>query len=197
MSNQQGEGGGVFSELLRLQSEFQTRLAEETLNYLRRVQGAAAPASPGTVLVPQEDATVAAAGSPGSTVQLQLEIENRQRMHCVVTPMLSPLVSSDGVTWFPAASPAPSTLLAPAETRALAVAVSIPAALPPGVYRGALVLQGFGERGVAVAIEATGAATPRPTTARAASTKKTSAARKPAARKTRASGTTQRTQRKR
>src|SRR2546426_1122881 len=111
MSNEQGDGGGTFSELLRLQTEFQTRLAEETLNYLRRVQGAAAPASPGTVLVPQ-----------------------------------------DG---------------------------------------DALVLRGFGERGVAVAIEAKVAGSPpaarKPATAKAPARKT----------KTRARGTQQRTQRKR
>ena len=41
-----------FGELMRLQTEFQARLAEETLRYLRRLQGAAAPAAPGTVVMP-------------------------------------------------------------------------------------------------------------------------------------------------
>jgi hypothetical protein len=191
MSNEQGDGGGTFSELLRLQTEFQTRLAEETLNYLRRVQGAAAPASPGTVLVPQDGDALTAAGTLGSTVQLQLDVENRQRVHCVVTPMLSPLVNSEGVTWFPAATPSPSTLIAPGQTRTIVVAVPISADLPPATYRGALVLRGFGERGVAVAIEAKVAGSPpaarKPATAKARARKT----------KTRARGTQQRTQRKR
>ena len=155
VANEGGGGGGAFSELLRLQTEFQARLAEETLNYLRRVQGAAAPAAPGTVLVPRDDATLTGAGSPGSTVVLRLEIENRQRVHCVVTPMIAPLVNSDGVTWFPSTEARPpSTLLAPGQVRTLEVAVPLPAELPPATYRGALLLQGFADGGIAVAIEA-------------------------------------------
>ncbi len=47
-----GAAGSPFSELLHLQTDFYTRLADETLRYLRRLQGAAAPAVPGTVLKP-------------------------------------------------------------------------------------------------------------------------------------------------
>jgi hypothetical protein len=181
VSNEQSGAGSVFSELLRLQTEFQARLAEETLTYLRRVQGAAAPATPGTVLVPQDGASLAAAGAPGSTVELRLEVENRQRVHCVVTPMLGPLVSADGVTWMPAGEPAqPSTLVPPDQVRTLQLLVPLPAELPAGTYRGALLLQGFGDGGVAVAIEATppaAAATPRRSTARKAQGKRPRAKR--------------------
>ena len=52
----------------------------------------------------------------------RVEVENRQRVHCVVTPMLAPLVAASGVTWFPAAAPEPaSTLLAPDESRELTI----------------------------------------------------------------------------
>jgi hypothetical protein len=155
VSNDDSRGAaGVFSDLLKLQTEFQARLAEETLTYLRRLQGAAAPAAPGTVLVPEGGAQLTASGTPGSAVTLALEIENRQRVHTVVTPMLGPLVSAEGVTWFPAADPSPpSTLVAPGQVRALSLAVTLPAEIRPGTYRGALVLQGFGDGGVSVAIE--------------------------------------------
>jgi hypothetical protein len=154
ISNEHSGGGGMFAELLRLQTEFQARLAEETLTYLRRIQGASAPAAPGTVLVPHDEARIAAAGAPGSTVELRLEVENRQRVHCVVTPMLGPLVSADGVTWVPAGEPAQSsTLVPPGSVRTLQLAVPVPAELPPATYRGALLLQGFGDGGVAVSIE--------------------------------------------
>jgi hypothetical protein len=161
VSNENADGGGVFSELLRLQTEFQARLAEETLTYLRRVQGAAAPAAPGTVLVPHDEASLTAAGAPGSMIELRLEVENRQRVHCVVTPMISPLVSAEGVTWIPAGEPSqPSTLVPPGQVRTLALAVPLPAELPAATYRGALLLQGFGDGGVAVAVEATAPAKP-------------------------------------
>ena len=39
VTNDVGDGGGALSELIRLQAEFQTKLAEETMRYLRRVQG--------------------------------------------------------------------------------------------------------------------------------------------------------------
>ena len=42
VSNDDSSGmAAVFSDLLKLQTEFQARLAEETLTYLRRRQGAA------------------------------------------------------------------------------------------------------------------------------------------------------------
>jgi hypothetical protein len=163
VSNENAGGGGVFSELLRLQTEFQARLAEETLTYLRRVQGASAPAAPGTVLVPHEETRLSAVGAPGSTVELRLEVENRQRVYCVVTPMLGPLVSADGVTWIPAGEPAqPSTLVPPGDVRTLELALPLPAALPPATYRGALLLQGFGDGGVAVSIDVTDGKPPAP-----------------------------------
>lgn len=157
VSNERSGGlSGAVGELLRLQTEFQTRLAEETLQYLRRLQGAAAPATPGTLLKPEEAATVTASGTPGSTATLQLELENRQRVHCVVTPVLAPLVDASGVTWFPATEPSPgSTLLAPDQVRTIEIAVALPPEIPAGTYRGALLLQGFGDGGVAVSIEVT------------------------------------------
>ena len=92
VSNDDGSGmAAVFSDLLKLQTEFQARLAEEALTSLRRLQGAAAPAAPGTVLVPDGGVQLTAAGAPGSSLTLSLEIENRQRVHTVVTPMLGPL----------------------------------------------------------------------------------------------------------
>jgi hypothetical protein len=148
------EQRGPFGELLRLQSEFQARLADETLRYLRRLQGAFAPAAPGTVVVPDGDAALTVSGAPGARVTLRLEAENRQRVHCVVTPMLTPLVERGGTTWFPAGDTAPaSSLLAPGEVGVVTVELALPADLPPGVYRGALVLQGFRDGGVPVAVE--------------------------------------------
>lgn len=144
--------GAAFAELLRLQTEFQTRLTEETLNHLRRLQGATMPVAPATVLMPGGDSELRATGSPGTTTELKLELENRQRVHCVVTPMLSPLVETSGVTWFP--STAPSVLLiAPDEIAQANIALELPAEIPAGVYRGALLLHGFHAGAVAVVIE--------------------------------------------
>ena len=39
--------------LLKLQTEFYTRLTEETLKYLRHIQAASLPSTPGTVLLPR------------------------------------------------------------------------------------------------------------------------------------------------
>ena len=148
-----GEPGGAMGELLRLQTQFQARLAEETISYLRRLQGAAAPNAPGTVLVPEPGTVLEAAGVPGHSLELSLEVENRQRVHCMITPLLGVLVDAAGVTWSPdAAAVPPSRLVGPGEEARLELAVAVPAELPPGTYRGALLLQGFREGGVPVAL---------------------------------------------
>jgi hypothetical protein len=176
VGNDPGEGlGGAFADLLRLQTDFQARLADETLRYLRRLQGAAAPAVPGTVLLPDGEVELRGAGVPGTAVQLRVEVENRQRVHCVVTPMLTPLVAASGVTWFPAAAPEPpSMLLAPSESRELAIELPLPDELPTSLYRGALILQGFRDGGIPVAIEAEA---PRAAPAKRRAARRTSRAR--------------------
>ena len=148
-----GSPGNALSEFMRLQTEFQARLAEETIAYLRRIQGAAAPASPGTVVMPDGDETLKATATPGGSATLELEVENRQRVHCMVTPALGQLVAPSGVTWMPSvdASP-PSLLVAPEQVVALSLAVAVPPELPPDTYRGMLVLQGFRQGGIPVAV---------------------------------------------
>ena len=95
--------------------------------------------------------------------------------------MLGPLVNAEGVTWFPDADPSPpSTLVAPGQVRALSLVVTLPGEIRPGTYRGALLLQGFGDGGVSVAIEVPAPAPPKPEARKPA-------ARKPAARKRTAS----------
>jgi len=144
------DDGGPLHDLLRLQADFQARLAEETLRYLRRMQAAVAPPVPGTVLRP-DGAPLEAAGSAGSDVRVEVEIENRQRAHCMVSPTVSPLVTPDGTTWFPDAQiDPPSLLLAPDEVATMAVGLPLPADLPAGTYSGALLLPGFRSAGVAL-----------------------------------------------
>jgi len=147
-------------------------LTEETLKYLRRLQGATMPTAPGTVLMPDETAELRASGSPGTPVELKLEVENRQRVHCVVTPMLSPLTETSGVTWFPAAEPSPETiLLAPEETAQLVISLPLPATIPAGVYRGALILQGFRAGTITVTVLVTDDTTDKATTSKRPPTK--------------------------
>jgi hypothetical protein len=144
---------GAFAEVIRLQSEFYTRLTEETLKYLRRLQVTAAPASPGTVVMPSKGASLESAGAPGEAITLQVEIENRQRVYCVVTPMLSPLAHASGTTWFPSADfDRPSLLIAPEQVETIAVKIPVPAEIPEGTFRGTLLLQGFRENAIPVAL---------------------------------------------
>ena len=156
VSNEAGEkagSGGPFAELFQLQAEFQARLAEEALRYLRRLQGTLGPAAPGTVVSPQPDLELTASAAPGGTAELRLEIENLQRVHCFVTPQLSPLVSASGTTWFPAADPAAaSLLLPPGQVEPIVIAFPVPPALPAGRYCGALLLPGFRSGALAVVV---------------------------------------------
>lgn len=136
--------GGPLAEFLRLQTDFQARLADETLRYLRHLQGVVAPSSPGTFAVPSDDLQLSAAAPAGSAARLTLEVENRQRAHCLIAPHLSPLVSASGATWFPEVTQgAASRLLAPGAVANLEIEIAVPASLPPDTYRGALMLQGF------------------------------------------------------
>ncbi|MFN0103829.1 MAG: hypothetical protein ACKV2U_17315 [Bryobacteraceae bacterium] len=150
-----GEKNQVFSELFRLQSEFQMRLADETLRYLRRLQGTAAPAAPGTVVIPMGTDELKASGQPGSTVEVKLDIENLQRVHSSATPMISPLASASGVTWHPEADFTPmSFVLPPDAVQELRIRIHIPEGLPAGWYRGCLTLHGFREGALPLMIEA-------------------------------------------
>jgi hypothetical protein len=156
VSNDPGRAGGpsgAFAEMFRLQAEFQSRLAEETLRYLRRLQGAVVPSAPGTVVVPAAESALEASGAPGASAAISLEIENLQRVHCLVTPQLTPLVGSSGVTWFPAVESATaSKLVAPSAVQEIRLDLAIPAELPAGDYRGALVLQGFRQSALSVVV---------------------------------------------
>jgi hypothetical protein len=158
LTNDDKNGGGALGELIRLQAEFQTKLAEETMRYLRRVQGAMAPAAPGTVVMGGGDLSLSTEGAVGGRATVRLAVENLQRMHCVVTPQLAPLVSATGTTWFPVTEPASmSRLLAPGESDTLELVILLPETLPPGSYRGALILQGFREGAIPVTVTVTGA----------------------------------------
>lgn len=151
--NPPDESSGPFSELFRLQTDFYTRLTEETLKYLRRLQGATAPAVPGTVVMPATDAKLQASGKAGTSVEIRVEVENRQRVHCIVTPFLSTMVDASGVTWFPVAEVLPpSLLLAPAEVATITVKLSLPTNLPLGSYHGALLMQGSQEGSISVVV---------------------------------------------
>jgi hypothetical protein len=138
---------GPVHDLLRLQTDFQERLATETLRYLRQLQGLVGPTVPGTLLLPDSGLELSGAGTSGSSLTIPVSLENRQRVHVLVSPSLSPLVSDSGVTWFADAEIDPaSVLLASSETRVVSITLGIPADAPAGTYRGTLLLYGF-ERG--------------------------------------------------
>ena len=151
---------GPFADLLRLQTEFQSRLGEETIRYLRKLQGALGPAAPGTVVVARAGHELSAQATPGSTAELAVELENLQRVHAVVSPQLTPLVSDAGATWFPAVEPGSAfRILAPGATESMVLRIAVPAEIPAGVYRGAVVLVGFREGALAVNINVEGKGT--------------------------------------
>jgi hypothetical protein len=162
VSNQSAPAGDTpLSDLLRFQAEFQARLAEETLRYLRKLHGTIGPATPGTVVAADSGTALGLEGHPGARVEETIEIENRQRVHAVATPALTPLVSAAGATWFPAVEVSPASVLVPPdETAAVSLAIDLPGALEPGVYRGALLFQGFRDGGIPVTVTVTAPAPP-------------------------------------
>ena len=97
-----------------LQQDFQARLADETLRYLRSLRGLLGRASPGTFLRPQPGLVLQGEGGAGDVTEISFEVENQQQVHVIATPMLTPLVRADGTTWFPEAVAVPvSSLIAP------------------------------------------------------------------------------------
>lgn len=143
VNNDEPDHDGGLAGLLHLQSQYQARLTEETLKYLRGVQAAFSPRAPGTI-VATGGLRLAGTGAAGGQLQLELSVENRQRVHTSVAPSLTPLVSDDGWTWYPTATFDPvALLLAPEEQASLSVSVQLPPEITPGVYRGGLLLLGF------------------------------------------------------
>lgn len=146
-----GPDQGPFADLLRLQAQFQTRMAEETMRYLRAVQGALAPVAPSTVVTAADVEPLAARAAPGGRLELELEVENVQAVHVAVAAALTPLVAQGGTTWFPVAEVDPPLLLLPTgETATLRMAAAVPTELASGEYRGALLLPGFRHDGIPV-----------------------------------------------
>ena len=136
-------GPSPFEELIRLQTAFQQNLSQATMNYLRQLQGLVGPVTPGTVVERLESRAITLSLAPGATETTEVRVENRQRVHAMVTPMLSPLVSDAGTTWFAEAGFTPPTaLLATDETAAFALTIAAPAEMPLGVYRGAVLIYG-------------------------------------------------------
>jgi hypothetical protein len=146
-------GGSAFADLLRLQTDFQARLADETFRYLRRLHGTLGPGAPGTVARPTKGLALRAEAPPGGRATLRVELENLQRVHCVVAPHLTALLGAGGVTWIPAADPPlGSRLVAPDAVDTIELTLHVPAELPRGRYRGSLLLAGFTDGAVPVEI---------------------------------------------
>lgn len=153
VSNEGHQPEGAVAEWLRLQAEFQTVLATETMRYLTRLQSATQAAPGGTVVVPAPESAITVSATPGQTVRLPVEVENRQEIHTTVTPALSVLGSPSGTTWFPeATAEPPSGLVGPGQVAPFAVSVVVPTALPPGDYCGVVVLHGFRDDGIPVTV---------------------------------------------
>ncbi|MDP5220447.1 hypothetical protein Q5Y75_24995 [Ruegeria sp. 2205SS24-7] len=171
-----------FEELMKLQSAFQQSLSEATMQYLRQLQGIVGPVTPGTVVQQVEGTTIDLKMIPGGQAKAVVNVENRQRVHSMVTPMITPLVSDTGATWFAqtAFSP-PTALLATDEVLEFALALDAPADMPVGVYRGAVMIYGCSE-GV-VPLEVTVAKTTRAAAAKPKTAAKKTPAKKAATRK--------------
>src|SRR4051812_22383044 len=110
ITNDDPAGDGLWGGLFPPQAEFQARLTEETLKYLRSVQAAFSPRAPGTV-IQASGVRLRSEAAPGAEVDLEVTVENRQRVHTSVAPALTPLVSDDGWTWYPRAQLEPGALL--------------------------------------------------------------------------------------
>ncbi|NOD88204.1 MULTISPECIES: hypothetical protein [unclassified Ruegeria] len=176
-----------FEELIKLQSAFQQSLSQATMQYLRQLQGIVGPVTPGTVVHQVDGAGVALKLRPGGQANASVNVENRQRVHSMVTPMITPLVSDTGATWFAqTAFTPPTALLATDEVLDFALVLEAPKDMPLGVYRGAVLIYGCSDGVVPLEVTVAKQAAKRKTTPAAAKSKtatKKASARKTAARK--------------
>lgn len=144
---------GPFAEYLRLQAEFQTRLTDETIKYLQGLQQLSVPGTPGSFFVSVSERKLHVSGRRGTTVSVEIELENHQRIYTIVNALLGPLSSTAGVTWFPSVRPEPALLfIAPGQNQQLTLNIAIPDTLPIGEYHGVLSLAGFSGEPIAVSI---------------------------------------------
>lgn len=171
-----------FEELVKLQNSFQQSLSQATMNYLRQLQGLVGPVTPGTVVQQVDGTTLELKLAPGGQTKADVKVENRQRVHSMVTPMLTPLVSDAGATWFAQAGFMPPTaLLATDEHLSFSLDLSAPKDIPVGVYRGAVLIYGCTEGVVPLVV------TVSKTTRKPRETPAKPNAKKPAAKRTRKS----------
>jgi hypothetical protein len=148
-----GQQTNPLEELLRLQGNFHHNLEQATISYLRQLQGMTGPVVPGTMVDVLDSEGVSAAVAPGGTAHFEISVENRQRVHTLVTPMLSLLVADSGTTWFPNVETFPtSKLLATDESCVFTFTIEAPRDAPSGVYRGACLLYGCIKGVVPVAV---------------------------------------------
>jgi hypothetical protein len=160
------------SEWIRVQADFQARLTNETFRYLRRLQGAVAPVTPGTVVLPEERFDLNARAVPGGTFEITLEVKNYQRVHAVAAPGIDPLVSSSGTTWYPEVNFLPEfSLIGPDQTVEFQVRVSVPPNLPTGNYMGVLSLRGLRQQVFRFSVEVSSGKVESRTSRPAASTR--------------------------
>jgi hypothetical protein len=160
------------SEWIRVQADFQARLTNETFRYLRRLQGAVAPVTPGTVVLPEERFDLNARAVPGGTFEITLEVKNYQRVHAVAAPGIDPLVSSSGTTWYPEVDFLPEfSLIGPDQTVEFQVRVSVPPNLPTGNYMGVLSLRGLRQQVFRFSVEVSSGKVESRTSRPAASTR--------------------------
>ncbi|GFE48903.1 hypothetical protein So717_06560 [Roseobacter cerasinus] len=176
-----------FEELMKLQSAFQQSLSQATMQYLRQLQGIVGPVTPGTVVQQVEGTGVTLKLRPGGQAKALVNVENRQRVHSMVTPMITPLVSDTGATWFAqTAFTPPTALLATDEVLDFALVLEAPKDMPVGVYRGAVLIYGCSDGVVPLEVTVAKQAAKRkaaPAAAKAKTAAKKAPARKPAARK--------------
>ncbi len=145
-----GDGqASAFSRIAQLQGELQSRLLEETMKYVQKLRAPLAPSAPGTVLRPFEGLELEAEAEAGGEFVFSVSLENRQRAHTMVAPYVTCMLREDGTAWYPERlPPLGSVLIPPRGSEEVEVRLGVPAELPPGEYRGALILLGFRENAI-------------------------------------------------
>ena len=106
--------------------------------WLRDILWAVGPVAPAVHV--ESRRTVVLRGDVGAIASGAVTVHNEQRAAVVSTLSPTPLRDDRGTTWLPSAVDDTTVVVPPGESRTVELSFFVPTDLPPGLYRGSIVL---------------------------------------------------------
>ncbi len=91
----------------------------------------------------RSSSTVVVTAEPGTWTLVSVRVTNRQAASTSIAIEPSPLRTDDGVEWFPEVAARSGSTVRAFEERTVQITLIVPHDLPPGTYRGSIVVLGL------------------------------------------------------